>query len=364
MTFRALESLVLLEEDHNEEVLITWAYPTLEASSIITQRGRVLFTQAKTVEDATQPFLLTHRINNNWCYSCIFPSSQNSSENQSGVLRYQIILTAEDYHPAQYLALAELLCKYYVTKLTPLCLLDCFIKVFTTSKLTLPNGEFQVSNYNKSMLLTDLNIKKLIQRFNEEIILLWNGLILKKRILVYSSNVQELSSVMSVLPIFVCHRAEWSEYFWPFITETPEELEALSRSSLYVAGIVSDLNSSKIEYDLLVNLDDQSISIHQDAKSEFILNSYHKGLMTSLLEWGNDDNLSNADVISQIHVQTEELLHSIPKYLALQRQAEGSKPFLTFISRLAHIEGVSESESDSSSPSEQPSSSTKEDESS
>ena len=94
MTFRALESIVLLEEDHNEEVLITWAYPTLEASDIITQRGRVLFTQAKTLDDQTQPFLMTHRINNNWCYSCILPTPANS-ENKPTVLRYQIVLTAE-----------------------------------------------------------------------------------------------------------------------------------------------------------------------------------------------------------------------------------------------------------------------------
>ena len=130
MTFRALESLVLLEEDHNEEVLITWAYPTLEASSIITQRGRVLFTQAKTVEDATQPFLLTHRINNNWCYSCILPSSQNSSENQSGVLRYQIVLTAEVSIFSNYFKFYNILSSFSFFPLFLSFLLSFFLSFF------------------------------------------------------------------------------------------------------------------------------------------------------------------------------------------------------------------------------------------
>jgi len=64
--------------------------------------------------------------------------------------------------------------------------------------------------------------------------------------------------------------------------------------------------------------------------------------MNSLLEWSEDDSLSNEEIVSRINGQTAELLGSIPKYLAMQRQSEGSKPFLNFISRLAHIEDISE----------------------
>jgi hypothetical protein len=89
--------------------------------------------------------------------------------------------------------------------------------------------------------------------FGESIILLWNAMMLKKRVVVVCSKLNLLLRCIRSIPLFVWHRQAW-DTMRPFVTLNDSELLDLKNAGVYVAGFVDQEIKDREElYDLLVD---------------------------------------------------------------------------------------------------------------
>ena len=83
--------------------------------------------------------------------------------------------------------------------------------------------------------------------------MIYTAILLKKRVIVYSSRLEQLQEVVRSLPLFIWHRKNWS-ILRPYVSLSDKEIEELSSLGTYVAGF-TDQNVQGREdlYDLYVN---------------------------------------------------------------------------------------------------------------
>ena len=86
-----------------------------------------------------------------------------------------------------------------------------------------------------------------------ETIILYCAMILKKRVAIYSSNIDQLFEIIRVMPLLAWHRKNWS-ILRPLVTSTQAELEELASSGVYVAGFLDrSIETREDLFDLFVD---------------------------------------------------------------------------------------------------------------
>ena len=126
--------------------------------------------------------------------------------------------------------------------------------------------------------------------FGMEIVLLWNALVLKKRVVMYSDSMEELQQLARVLPQFVWHRQDWAG-LRPFVTAKKAEVQELISAGVYIAGFTdSGVRSNEQLYDVYVDLPARSIQVAEHAKAEFALGQIHKDFANFLVSASEADD--------------------------------------------------------------------------
>ena len=141
----------------------------------------------------------------------------------------QTLPCAQVFNPERYLALAQVMAKVYAASGQPTQLLECYLSVFTTQKVALGGVRFQVvracfpvglsprpqclqetwakAKYDDRMALVAGSVlPTLFRAFGEQAVLLWNAMLLRKRVIVYAESLKEVLPVVRTLPQFVWHR--------------------------------------------------------------------------------------------------------------------------------------------------------------
>jgi len=86
-----------------------------------------------------------------------------------------------------------------------------------------------------------------------EAILIFQAMILKKRIIVYCSKLDQLLETIRCLPLFAWHSKNWA-ILRPFVTPTDAELEELVSAGIYVAGFTDRVVENREDlYDLFID---------------------------------------------------------------------------------------------------------------
>jgi len=86
-----------------------------------------------------------------------------------------------------------------------------------------------------------------------ESILIFQAMILKKRVIVYCSKLDQLLETVRALPLFAWHRKNWS-ILRPLVTPAEAELEELASAGIYVAGFTDRVIESREDlYDLFID---------------------------------------------------------------------------------------------------------------
>ena len=118
-------------------------------------------------------------------------------------------------------------------------------------------------------LLESSSIKDLINSFGVESVLLWNVMILKKRIVIIDDSLPRMFRLIRTLPQLVWHRQSWN-LLRPLCTLSDKEITELQTSGIYVAGFLDPLiRSSQDLWDVLIDGTDCSITIaDHSAKGE------------------------------------------------------------------------------------------------
>ena len=108
-----------------------------------------------------------------------------------------ILLFAKNFNPEKYKDFASKLLVVYTATASPPKVLAAFLAVTTKGSHNFGGslGALSFADYDDRRALAVVSLKSLVQSFAVESILIYNAVLLKKRIVVYSSSIDKLLDV-------------------------------------------------------------------------------------------------------------------------------------------------------------------------
>jgi hypothetical protein len=272
-----LDSALIIEKDSNNDVMITWGYPILDAThkDVALQRCP-LQNVALTTE---KNFIFSK-------YEDLYLYTFTQQVPQSGKIYVQAIsvsVFAKEYFPEKYSELLQIMAKTYISNnFDATKVQEVYLAAFCYGKV----GSFASGNFDARKAKIG-NVALVIDLFKEEVVKIWTALLLKKRILVYSEDVTELNTFVSALPCLVWHRQQW-DIIRPLVNLSNKiETTDLNTIGVYIAGTIdsSAKNNTKY-YDLFLDLASQRVIVAEQAANDFKLIKVHKDLAELVLSEG------------------------------------------------------------------------------
>lgn len=315
----------LVERDNNGDSLYVWSYPS------VTQELQEKFLQRSTMATESTPYIqfLYSQTGHHWYYIFTGPVQQPCPQNLAKVRFVSLILITKDFQPEKYKSLCEVLLISYLKSGDPTAILKLYLSVITKGTCTgTNNGIFSVSDFSQRQAYTKADLRSVIESFAVETILIYTALMLKKHVVVYHPNVEELLHFMRSLPALVWHRQDWSIVI-PFITLDNQEVNTdLKGRSSYIAGFTDASIQNRMDlYDVMVNLQSCEINVAPSAKEALTLGKLHKEIAMFMVQCAENVELSNQQVIKEISEKTKELLNNL-KSLSVPDEETG-KPHIT-----------------------------------
>jgi hypothetical protein len=333
-------SLSLVERDLHGDYLSVWNYPKVELS--------IQNLVEKLVENSNGQFLYT-RVKQEWIYvlSC-------DIHNDEVVRAASLGLVSDSFNPEKFFAILNVLLKQYVdTSGEPVKILEAYLSFMTQQKfgtLSLTDDEF----FDEKIFLNVSSMKNLWVDFGYDAIILFNAVLLKKRILVVGDTITNLLNVIRTLPQFVLHRGvgPFSDAAFsllrPIVLESSQmQLDDLSQAGVYIAGTLDPrLTTHKnIKYDIVVSLSERRITIASEAENDMRMCSFHKEVANHIVSITNIEesksiNTTNIDIINSLNEFTLKAIKQI-QTLGSNGIAEIKNSSTSqFLQRLAASEGL------------------------
>lgn len=308
-----LLSCSVIEKDCNGDVLWTWSYPAVTESqkAVVTRKCNL------KLEHTSPHVFVCARHGHDWFY--IHCSEVFDSDKLPKVKQFALVLFAKDFNPQKYEVLSRVLSKMYCKTGKPTEILQLYLSVFTKGSCsTQENGTFVSDDFNTHRFAASTNIKELIKTFELETILIYTALLLKKKIIVYHHSLEQLLKWIRTFPALMKHRKVTDNLF-PWIDLVNDELIELKKYSHYVAGCSNSSISSRIDlYDLLVNIPAREITVAPHAKESLTMTKTHKEIALFMVQLCENQNYTEAQIISEISDKTQDLLNQLTLLATVQ----------------------------------------------
>nr|XP_054765818.1 DENN domain-containing protein 10-like [Lytechinus pictus] len=284
-----------------------------------------------------------------WFYIMTVPVENVSALKK--VKHFSFILLAKRFQSEKIPNLGEIYVGYTIQRGMLPRFSRSYLSVIT--KGTCPsenNGTFVAQDFDAKKAYAAGCVIDVINSFGLESILIYTALLLKKKIVVYHSRIEEVIKFIRALPCLVWHRQNWS-ILHPYVHMEEDELEDLRTGPAYVARLCEAREENNTElYDLFVNLSTDEITVATHAKDMFTMSRIHKDIAQLMVRCAGDDSMTNLQVIKEISKKTGELLNNLkslseneddPK-ITLERLKERKLPPATegFLFGIAAAEGL------------------------
>ncbi|XP_018579887.1 protein FAM45A [Anoplophora glabripennis] len=290
MVKQNLVSFHIIERESSQQNLVTWTYPTLTDELTAYLKARCFPPES----DKDLFFYL--RKNNLWMYI------QNYFHKQKLTA---LIVVAEEFIPDKYKLLCDILEKKYTKTSSPVELVKLYINLISGKSIYYQENGSEIGLDLKARS-TEVGIKDLISNFGLEIILIYNAILLKRRILIYHHDIEKLQKKMAPMTYLIPFR-NLKDYLLPWI----ENINELKGCSFYLAGTTEkNALSNERYYDLYVNLLENEITISKAAKDCFTMAKIHKDIALFLVQLSESD-LSEIKVIEQIQNKTKDVVQQL-----------------------------------------------------
>eukprot|EP01125_Pyxidicula_operculata_P015825 TRINITY_DN5390_c0_g1_i1.p1 TRINITY_DN5390_c0_g1~~TRINITY_DN5390_c0_g1_i1.p1 ORF type:complete len:376 (+),score=69.04 TRINITY_DN5390_c0_g1_i1:51-1130(+) len=316
-----LQGIAIIEKDNNNDIFTTWNYPCFESPEWETViKSRSLMTSSKLNSFS--------KYKDKWLYI-----TNEESNEIPRVELFTLCLITNEFNPEKYSTLVKYLSNIYKKHKNTVKVLQAFLDVYTTTKHTSDIGTFESAPYDtpkKEHLLTS-PLLDVIKMFEDRSWLIWSALIMKKRIIIYSDQLELLLKITRALPLFVLHRQDWS-LLRPFVTlENPEEVEDLTKTGVYVAGFTAPQVKQREDlYDIFVDLSNLNVTVAPHAEDDFVQTQYHQDFSMFLVKALETEGINDQKLIKAVKTKTGELITKLQK---LRSQNEGeTEPYISFSS--------------------------------
>lgn len=289
-------SLAVIEHDIHGDVLVVWTYPGMSSAM------QNLCTKRAAVEGTSAPFIYL-KAKNDWIYmlTTTVPDTTSTVVNAS-----TFCIASTSFNPEKFNTLLQLMIKRYLENLDPTKALEAYLSIHTTGNYQ----NFQEASFPDSSVAAEGSVlKELSDILGPEVVILWNAMLLKKRVIIFSDQVTKLLPAVRTLPQLCWHRKDFT-ILRPLVRNDPESLDDLKTSGVYVAGTVDGSLASRPElYDVFVNLNDHRVTVASHATEEMRMNAAHRELAALIEE--SAINGSSADVIEAVATKTSEILSQL-----------------------------------------------------
>eukprot|EP01104_Vermistella_antarctica_P020236 TRINITY_DN8581_c0_g1_i1.p1 TRINITY_DN8581_c0_g1~~TRINITY_DN8581_c0_g1_i1.p1 ORF type:complete len:365 (+),score=106.44 TRINITY_DN8581_c0_g1_i1:174-1268(+) len=322
-----LVSVTILEKDSNNEVIPVWSYPNLEKGT-----EDLVLKRANLGADEADSVLQFHysKFERRWLY--IFTQSDDDEEEKAfdedaaiTVSAFSICLQTTTFNPEMGSALCKLMATEYAANKDPVKILNVFLSVFTTGEHSGDDEEssFAIADHDvrRAYLVTPLTA--IVRMFGMETIILWNALMMKRRVAVYTENHALLLRAIRAIPLLVWHRQNW-DVLWPHVNMEDNEIEDLTKAGVYCAGFTDDAIEGREDlYDVFVNLDARRIHVNDQVRADFMMTSFHKDVAKFLVENAEDEDTSDQALIKGLAMKTKDMLTKLQS-LAVEPEDGGT----------------------------------------
>lgn len=341
----ALQGVCIIENDNENESLAVWCFPNIHKtikdilqsqheylshslkSSLATttsttatsnQNGDSNNDNKETKEtnsknDEKKSFVFS-KYKNNWLYTntCLAVNQETRVQSVS------LCLVTTSFNPAKYELLSQILLQLYIQSWSPLPVMEHYLKAFAVGDIKTKFGNYQEQQFDDRRALIS-PIKGLLSMFGTDIMIIWTAMLQKKRVFVYSSDINELLNVVRALPLIgAWHRLDFS-ILRPFVLLNPLQLGELKSAGVYVAGFndIQAQNKSDL-YDLFIDVSNRSIYIPEHSKSDFVMTKFHQDLAQQMMTAAESEN--DQGLIKFIALKTKEFLVNIQSLKVMNEQ--------------------------------------------
>jgi Stabilization of polarity axis len=296
-------SMLLIEHDNQlKDNVCLWSYPSFptELQTLCASRC------SKYVKDSS---ILYCKVKNDWIYMMTADHPRLTGESGS----ISLCISSKNFHPEKFGDLLKVLITFYNADEDPTKILAAYLSIHATGRLVCKLGSgilfdaaaYKDENTSKSAPI----IKKMVAELGADVVVLWNAVLLRKRVLVTCDSIPRLLSVVRSLPLLARHRKDWG-VLRPFITDDPVHLEDLASCGVFIAGTVDkSLSHNQDMFDVIYSVDDAQVTVLTHAVSGMKMCKIHKDLSAQIDQIVSSDNEGIA--IEAFARKTESVLNQL-----------------------------------------------------
>lgn len=293
-------SIALVENDINGDDLCVWCFPQVTAllQSIILKRS--------SSEGHQNPFIYL-KVKNEWIYILKTPTRKEISPD---LVSCSIAIISRVFNPEKFHYLSKIFIEQYVSTGDPTKILEGHLSIHINKKFTNKIGTFDSLSYNDTdAFIKESYLKELSNMLGVEMVVLWNAVLLKKRILVVGDNIDILLNVVRSLPQLAWHRKDWS-ILRPLVSSDQEHIDDLTHCGVFIAGTMDNTLAMKSDlYDVVLSLTERRVTVTNHAIGSMKMCSLHKEIAKIITE--KAETSSYNDIIEAVYIKTNSILNNL-----------------------------------------------------
>ena len=312
-------SFLLLEVDLIlKEASTLYIYPAVTPSLQNICIHRVL-------QEGRNTSFLYFKVKHDWIYVILKPKASSSvNVNNSSSNLLCVCLIARPFNPEKFFALCNLLLFQYISyDDDPTKMLAAYLSIHMTGnfvdtrtgKLDGPLS-FQTKQFSDEEAMKKVCVlKEIFHGIGADIIVLFNAVLLKKRILVFGQqeNVTQLLEIVRTLPQLAWHRQDWS-ILRPLVSQDcAENMEDLKNCGVFIAGTLDESLTRVLDIcDVVFDISNMTVSVHTHAKSGLKMCAIHREL-SALLDKALQANpdITSHELLSLIVRKTNSITNQL-----------------------------------------------------
>ena len=295
-------SVALIEHDIYGGLLCTWSYPGVSSNI------QALCIKRCTGDNVSPFFYFKYK--SDWIYVMTLTSSQNIDPNISSV---SLCLISRSFNPEKFRSMLDILIHQHLSTGDPSRILEGYLSIFTTGTFTNSRGSFKAALFNDSdALRANCKLRDIVNIFESDAVILWNAVLLKKRILIYGDNSSKVLDIVRYLPCFALHRSD-TNILRPIVTSDSEHIEDLQAAGVYIAGTTDDSLLLRNDlFDVIASVPNRRVNISETSADDMRMGALHRDILNIMIPSdGSASILSDQELVDAISQKTSVVVERL-----------------------------------------------------
>lgn len=253
---------------------------------------------------------LYFKYKNDWVY---IVSCDRIRETLPDLLTSYLCVVTRTFNPEKFFAMAACLLPKYEKDGSPTKILEGFLSIHTTGKY----GSFDSRDSSYSDPSAPLKFSVLhdiVSMLGLQCVVLWNAVLLKKRILVIGDTLPLVMKVVRTLPLLCWHRQDWN-ILRPVVRSDADQLSDLSNSGVFIAGTLDTTLEMKSDiYDVVFSLSEKRVTVAPHALDKMRMTGIHREVANMLVELssGSDNGETmEKNLLKSITKKTKDIIDQL-----------------------------------------------------